>query len=253
MKKRKWINFLGGGWRPAQHICPLCGHICSDSYITPSADHHVFHLLRCPALSITNNLIDISKIVNYNEEIDVRRAHASNLHMLITQYSCMMRQAKEHFKQVILDKNITVSFVSHETGWIRRGIISDIWSGSHCRISSLSETNELDVDVMAEITKGTLIVLDGCVNTWWRKHWLRSNPKLKLNKVCLTCDSKFTFPSNKLQISFSFSGSEDTTSAQKNEHDSCFSSSLLSLNKQCACVSSEVQGLCPIHAHCSTN
>ena len=183
----------------------------------------------------------------------MRRAHASNLHMLITQYSCMMRHAKEHFKQVIFDKNIIVSFVSHETGWIRRGIISDIWSGSHCRISSLSESNELDVDVMAEITKGTLIVLDGCVNTWWRKHLLSSNPKLKLNKVCLTCDSKFTFPSNKLQISFSFSGSEDTASTQKNEPDSCFSSSLLSLNKQCACVSSEVQGLCPIHAHCSTN
>ena len=203
----------------------------------------MFHLLRCPALNITDNLIDVSKIVNYDEEIDVRRAHASNLHMLITQYSCMMRQAKEHFKQVILDKNITVSFVSHEAGWIRSGIISDIWSGSHCRISSLSEPNELDVDVMAEITKGTLIVLDGCVNTWWRKHWLRSNPKLERNKICLTCDSKFTFPSNKLQMSFSFSGSEDTTSAQKNEPDSCFSSSLLSLNKQCACESSVVPGL----------
>ena len=62
MKNRKWINFLAGGWCPAQHICPLCGHICSDSFITPSADHHVFHLLRCPALSISNNLIDISNL-----------------------------------------------------------------------------------------------------------------------------------------------------------------------------------------------
>ena len=106
---------------------------------------------------------------------------------------------------------------------------------------------------MAEITKGTLIVLDGSVKTWWRKHWIRANPKLKLNKVLLTCDSKFTFSSNKLQISFSFSSSEDTTPTQKNEPDSSFFSSLLSLNKQCACENSEVQGLCPILAHCSTN
>ena len=70
---------------------------------------------RCATLC-TDNLIDISKIVNYNEEIDVRRAHASNLHMLITQNTCMMRQAKEYFKQVIIDKNITVYIVSHEAG-----------------------------------------------------------------------------------------------------------------------------------------
>ena len=98
--------------------------------------------------------------MNYNEDIEVRKAHATNLHMLITQYSCMMKKAKEYYKHVILNKHIMVSFVNHETGWIRTGEISNIWSGSHCRISSLAEPNEIDVDVMEEITNGTLIVLD---------------------------------------------------------------------------------------------
>ena len=247
MKYRKWINFLGGGWRPKQHICPLCGQLCSDSFVIPSTPLHVIHLLKCPFLSIPDNIINVSKIVNYNEDIEVRKAHATNLHMLITQYSCMMKKAKEYYKHVILNKHIMVSFVNHETGWIRTGEISNIWSGSHCRISSLTEHNELDVDVMEEITNGTLIVLDDEVNSWWSKHWQKMNPKLEHYKAPLTFDSKITFSSNKLQITFSFLCS-DNTSSPKND----FVASLFSLSKQCACESSVVQGLCPIHAYCST-
>ena len=132
--------------------------------------------------------------------------------------------------------------------WIRTGEISNIWSGSHCRISSLAEPNEIDVDVMEEITNGTLIVLDDEVNSWWSKHWKKRNPKLEHYKAPLTFDSKITFSSNKLQITFSFLSS-DNTSSPKND----FVGSLFSLSKQCACESSVVQGLCPIHAYCSTN
>ncbi len=86
----------------------------------------------------------------------------------------------------------------NETGWIRRGEVYDIWSGSHCRISSLTEHNEVDVDVMKEITNGTLIVLDDEVNSWWSKHWKKRNPKLEHYKAPVTFDSKITFSSNKL-------------------------------------------------------